>query len=250
MNAHRSSCRRGQFFSKAPPVRPLPVLLALITSLPALPLLSAADSGIENEPGNPAQEIENLGGQLFKSPQSGKVVEISLNGSRNLTDEDLIHLNTYRFLTDLSLERTAVTGSGFIQLAKLGKLEWLNLWQTQIDDKALARLAGLKSLKHLPIGSTRITNAGLEHLRKMPNLVYLGLRNTGISDAGAAKLVALPVLQELNLRNTGVTDQCIESLLRIKTLQKVWLGETAVSAMGLKRLRLGLPRCKIDLTGN
>ena len=250
MTACRSFHRRVQFLSEALSALPLPALIALISSLSAFPLLSAKDSGIENEPGNPAREIENLGGHLFKSPQSGKVVEISLNGARNLTDEDLIHLSSYRFLTDLSLERTTITGSGFVHLAKLEKLEWLNLWQTQVDDRALARIAGLKSLKHLPIGSTRITDAGLKHLRKMPNLIYLGLRDTGITDAGAVNLVALPALQELNLRNTGVTDKCIDSLLRIKTLQKLWLGETAISAMGFKRLRSGLPRCKIDLTGN
>lgn len=245
--------RRAEFFRNTPVIHPLLAALTLIASLSTLPLLSAADSGIENEPNNPAREIENLGGHLFKNPRNGKIVEINLSGARNLTDEDLIHLSGYRFLTDLSLEGTAITGSGFTHFAKLRKLEWLNLWQTDIDDKALARLAGLKHLKHLkhlPIGSTRITDAGLEHLRGMPDLLYLGLRNTGVTDAGAAKLTALPSLQELNLRNTKVTDKCIESLLRIKTLQKVWLGETAVTATGLKRLRSVLPRCEIDLTGN
>ena len=224
------------------------LLIILAASLFTLTPSFAADPKPKVTAGNPAREIAALGGHVFKSSKTGKVTEITLNGSARLSDEDLVHLSGYKSLTDLSLEGTTVSGSGLIHLANLGKLEWLNLWQTNVGDKGLAHLPALKSLKYLPVGNTRITDAGLNHLKGIQGLLYLGLRNTAITDDGVAKLIALPALKEINRRNTRVTDDCIASLGRIKTLQKVWLGETRVTAKGRSRLRSALPRCEIDLT--
>jgi len=241
------SCVTLQLTNTSPVVRSL--VLSLSASLFALAYSSGADTGPGVKTTDPAREIAALGGHLFKSPKTGKVISVNLNRSARLSDEDLIHVSGYKSLTDLSLEGTTVTGSGLVHLAPLRKLEWLNLWQTNLDDKGLAQLTNLKSLKHLPIGSTRITDAGLDHLKEIQGLLYLGLRNTAVTDEGVAKLITLPALKEINLRNTPVTDKCIASLIRIKTLQKVWLGETKVTARGRTRLRAALPHCMIDLTG-
>ncbi len=240
------SCLPPQLTNTRPRVHFL--LIILFASLFTVTQSFAADAGPEVKTRDPASEIEALGGHIFKSPRTGKVIEVRLNGSAKLSDEDLVHVSGYKSLTDLSLEGTMLTGSGLVHLAQLQKLEWLNLWQTNLDDKGLAQLTNLKSLKHLPIGSTRITDAGLDHLKGIKGLLYLGLRNTGVTDDGVAKLTALRVLKEINLRNTRVTDKCIASLVRIKTLEKVWLGETKVTARGRTRLRIALPRCVIDLT--
>ena len=225
-----------------------PLLIILTASLLTLTPSFAADSKPKTKAGDPAREIAALGGHVFKNATTGKVTEITLNKSATLSDEDLVHISGYQSLTDLSLEGTAVNGSGLVHLAHLGKLEWLNLWQTNIDDKGLAHLPALKSLKYLPIGKTRITDAGLDHLKAMHGLIYLGLRDTAVTDEGVVKLITLPALEEINLRNTRVTDNCIASLVRIKTLQKIWLGETKVTVRGRSRLRSALPRCEIDLT--
>jgi Leucine-rich repeat (LRR) protein len=196
----------------------------------------------------PEKEIAALGGSVFREAKTKLVIEVKLNGSANLQDDDLKLVASFKNLTDLSLEGTSLTGAGLAHLSKLKKLEWLNLWQTEVDDKGMAHLAGLPSLQFLPIGGTKITNAGLEHLKGLPLLIYLGLRDTAISDAGVAKLTALPALRELNLRNTKITDGCIVSLGKIRALRKVWLGETKVTKKGLAQLRAALPRCEIDLT--
>ena len=240
------SCLIAQFANTLINVHPSLIILA--ASLFTLTQSFAADSKPKANTRDPDREIAALGGHVFKSTKTGKVIEITLNGSARFSDEDLVHLSGYKSLTDLSLEGTAVSGSGLAHLAQLRKLEWLNLWQTNVDDKGLAQLTNLKSLKYLPVGSTRITDAGLDHLKGIQGLLYLGLRNTAVTDAGVAKLIALPALKEINLRNTRVTDDCIASLVRIKTLQKVWLGETRVTAKGRSRLRSALPRCEIDLT--
>ena len=240
------SCLPLQLTDTCPRVHFL--LIILFASLLTVTQSFGADAGSEVKTRNPASEIEALGGHIFKSPKTGKVIEVKLNGSAKLSDEDLVHVSGYKSLTDLSLEGTTVTGSGLVHLAQLRKLEWLNLWQTNLDDKGLAQLTNLKSLRHLPIGSTRITDAGLDHLKEIEGLLYLGLRDTGVTDDGVAKLITLPALKEINLRNTRVTDKCIASLVRIKTLQKVWLGETKVTAKGRIRLRSTLPQCVIDLT--
>ena len=211
---------------------------------------SATDPCAGIKPPDPEEGIAALGGQVFRSPGTGKVIEVKLNGSARLRDEDLALVSSYTSLTDLSLEHTAITGAGLIHLRRLRKIEWLNLWQTTIGDEGLAHLSMLHSLQYLPVGGTRITDAGLEHLRDLPALLYLGLRDTDIGDAGVSKLTRLPVLKEINLRGTKVTDQCIESLCRIPTLRKVWLGETGISARGRARLKAGLPMCVIDLTGD
>lgn len=201
-------------------------------------------------PASPEQEIVALGGHVFRDPKSKEVIEVKLNDSDKLSDADLKLVTGYESLTDLSLENTAVTGTGLVHLARLKKIEWLNLWQTRIDDKGLAHLADLPSLKFLPIGGTKITDAGLAHLKGLPLLNYLGLRNTAITDAGVATLTALPALKELNLRNTKITNDCIASLSKIRSLRKVWLGETNVTKQGIAQLRTALPRCEINRTGD
>ena len=221
----------------------IPVCLCASTVLAADPKAGAG-------PIDPGEEIAALGGQVLRSPGTGNIIEVKLNGCAGLRDEDLALVSRYTSLTDLSLERTAITGTGLAHLRKLRKLEWLNLWKTRVDDKGLVHLAELASLQYLPVGGTRITDAGLENLKGLRALLYLGLRDTAIGDAGVAKLTALPVLKEINLRGTGVTDECINSLIRIKTLRKLWLGETRISAHGRSRLRAALPLCLLDLTAD
>ena len=93
--------------------------------------------------------IEDLGATVVTNALTGKVSEIRINGSRTLRDPDLAILNSYKLLTDLSLEGTSINGSGFAALTKLSKIEWLNLWDTKITDLGLTEIARLKSLNLL-----------------------------------------------------------------------------------------------------
>jgi len=232
-----------------PPVHILKRSLQLVLTSIALAGPAEAKDAESPAPSIPPEKaIAALGGTVFREAQTKMVIEVKLNGSANLQDDDLKLVASFKHLTDLSLEGTSLTGAGLVHLSKLKKLEWLNLWQTNVDDKGMAHLAGLSSLQFLPVGGTKISNAGLEHLKDLPLLIYLGLRDTAISDAGVAKLTALPVLKELNLRNTRITDGCIVSLGKIRSLRKVWLGETKVTKKGLAQLRTALPRCEIELT--
>ena len=69
--------------------------LALTLAFVLLPLnggIAKDDKG--QEKADPAQEIAALGGHLFKSAKTGKVVEMKLNGSAKLSDDDLIARGT------------------------------------------------------------------------------------------------------------------------------------------------------------
>lgn len=192
------------------------------------------------------EAIERLGGHVFRDVRSGQAVEIKLEGVAKLNDGALAQVAEFSALTDLSLERSPVSGEDLRPLANLNCLEWLNLWKSGIDDAGLAHLAGLHTLQQLPVGGTRITDDGLAHLGQLRQLAYLGLRDTAVTDAGVARLADMPALKELNLRGTMVTDAAIPMLGGMTSLEKVWLGGTAVTIAGIERLRAALPGCVID----
>ena len=193
------------------------------------------------------QALKDLGAVFFQHPKSQRVSEVKLNAIAKLKDADLALFSAFSEMTDLSLEKTKISGDGLKHIAELEKIEWLNLWDTKVDDKGLAHLKKLTALESLPVGRTAITDAGLLHLENLPKLNYLGLRDTAVTDTGIKNLVKYPALKELNLRGTKVTDECIATLIQMKKLRKVWLGETKVSNSGVARLMKALPKCNVSL---
>ncbi len=197
--------------------------------------------------------LKDIGAQVFRDAKAkakaegSKVIEVKLNGIKDLTDNVFSHVARFHDLTDLSLEETPVSGAALKHIAELKHLEWLNLWKTRIDDPGLAHLSGLRNLESLPIGGTNITDAGLEHLSSLPRLRYLGLRDNAITDEGVQQLTLFPALLELNLRGTRVTDASIPALCGMMALEKLWLGDTAVTDKGIASIKKALPGCVIDL---
>ena len=226
-----------------------------------------------NETGDPepddATELKAIGAHVFFDPEGVHVIEVSANHNAKLRDSHLGTIASFREITDLSLEGTAVSDKGLAKLGRLPKLEWLNLFQTGVGDEGLWALSKIRSLKMLPIGGTKVTDAGLKHAGAMLQLEYLGLRGNAVGDKGVAFLAGLENLKGLHLGETEVGDAGVKHLSGMKRLEKLWLhdtkiGDGAVPALlelkGLKELHLqntgiteaaaaglreGLPKCEV-----
>ena len=190
-----------------------------------------------------AEQLQKDGAHVFFDEKS-RIKEVVLNQHPHARDH--VHrLAWMPYLTDLSLENTAINDQDLVYISNLKKLEWLNLWQTAISDDGLHQLAHLTKLQHLPVGGTSITDAGLVHLSNLTELRYLGLRRTAITDAGVANLQSFTQLEALNLGETKVTNACIPQLSTLRTLKKLWINDTAISTEGLRQLQEALPGCLI-----
>jgi hypothetical protein len=174
----------------------------------------------------------------------GHVRELVAN-QLEIQDEDLHLVGWLPFITDLSLEQTAITDAGIAHLAGCDRLEWLNLWKTRIGDGALKLIGGMKHLRHLPIGGTLISDAGIKHLGGLKDLVYLGLRETQVSDAGIRQLAGLTRLESLNLMHTRVSDASIPVIIGLQQLKTLRLEGSRISEAGVGKLRAALPACVV-----
>jgi len=120
-------------------------------------------------------------------------------------------------LTDLLLDDTAITGSGFQRLS-FPRLERLYLRDCKSFGRdGIENLTQFSNLERLYLGGTSIDNFSLEILGNFSKLKWLTLNDTEVTDAG------------------------IEHLVHLKLLENVWLENTQVSANGFQRLHDSLP---------
>ena len=181
-------------------------------------------------------EIKRMGGQVFIDPTTKRIVEINLNGHRQLDKTIYQRIKREVAITDLSLESTPTSDSNLKLLCSLRNLEWLNLYRTEITDRGVACLSDLPRLAHLPLGETQITDKGLKSIGKLTNLEYLGLRKTSISNEGLRHLKELKKLSGLHLGETAVTNKGLPHLASLTTLKKLWLHDTEINDQGLVAL--------------
>lgn len=115
----------------------------------------------------------------------------------------------------------------------------------KVNDAGLAELEGLPDLDTLNLGGARIDGSGLAHLRASTKLKWLSLECTQVDDAGLTSLAGFSDLTYLNLLSTPVTDASVDVLLKLPRLEMVVVSGTRLTEAGVKRLRKGLPACRV-----
>jgi hypothetical protein len=107
-------------------------------------------------------------------------------------------------------------------VSRMTDLHWLLLAGTDIRDWDLASLIGLSKLERLDLTRTRITDIGVIHL---------------------AEVISL---RDLTLSGPKITDESIPYLLKLRRLKRLDLRSTAITENGIKRMRRGLPNCRVQ----
>ncbi|MFY0600728.1 MAG: cytochrome C [Cyclobacteriaceae bacterium] len=86
--------------------------------------------------------------------------------SSDITDDDLYFVGKMTNLKTLYLQKTGLTGSGFVHISKLPNLEVLNLSFTNIEDAFLLELIKFPTLKTIYLLETKVSPEVIEAVRK------------------------------------------------------------------------------------
>lgn len=139
-----------------------------------------------------------------------------------------------RYLRDLDLRDTRMTGADLEHLAALTSLRSLSLRGTALSDADLVHLQGLGQLRTLELRGTAITGAGLSYLP--PGLEELDLTDTRLTEENLYRLPRLPALRSIDLNRLPLGDAAVEVLGRYPSLRMVELDSTGITDAGLRRL--------------
>jgi serine/threonine protein kinase len=150
-----------------------------------------------------------------------QLITANLDGNKAISNEDLARFDNLPMFTTLGVS-----------------------WTT-IGDEGLRKLRELPLLKHVFLSETKITDAGLKELQRFPKLSVLHLYGTQTTDAGLEHFAGNPMLSELSLVDCDITDVGLKHLTELKRLKKLSLERTGVTAEGVAKLRLALPKCDV-----
>ena len=170
------------------------------------------------------KELEKRGGKA-KFNKNGDVDEVVWQNAE-ITDDDLVILQKFPFLSTLDLTGTPIT------------------------DVGLKHLEGLDFLRHLFLLGTPITDAGVKELESQGHsrLEWLCLDETKVTDKGVKSLESFQRLVMLHLATQGgITDACIDSLIKLPDLREIKLEGTKVTEDGKANLKKANP--KIEFIG-
>ena len=139
-----------------------------------------------------------------------------------VTDAGLQHLGGLTELRTLGLASTQCTGSGFVHLKALRKLQSVNFHFTPLND------AGLRAISQVPIADrfwfahTHFTDQGAESLATLTRLKRCGIGSKDPASSGdaVAALTKLP-LEDLSLLDNQATPAGIAHASKISSLLKL-----------------------------
>src|SRR6185437_14006129 len=119
---------------------------------------------------------------------------LSLNGSKELTDDGVRHLTALPSLKHLDLSWTGITDDALSVLDSLPLLETLSLAGTRVTDVGAKHLARCHALRRVDLSWTATGDGALAALRGKSELHELSTGNE-ISDGGIRLLHEMPVFK-------------------------------------------------------
>ncbi|HUV64070.1 MAG TPA: carboxypeptidase regulatory-like domain-containing protein, partial [Sedimentisphaerales bacterium] len=146
----------------------------------------------------------------------------------------------------LLLDMTEKTNDiDFSSLAALGPqdLQALVVQRTRIDLPVVSRM---NDLHWLLLAGSGTRDGDLASLIGLSKLERLDLTHTKITDIGVIHLAEVISLKDLTLSGTKITDESIPYLLELSRLERLDLRNTALTENGIKRIRKGLPNCRVQ----
>lgn len=171
-------------------------------------------------------------------------LQLLMATSRNIVDDDLVHLAPLAQLNTLHLVGAQVRGHGLSDVGRLPNLLSLDLARSAVTDDALTYLR-FSHVRCLNLNYTRIGDRGLARLSTMPSLTQLFLDGTRITDRGLAHLARISSVEQLSLEGNKVTDAGLVYLGDLKSLRSLRLRGTRATDAGIARLKQALPQCQI-----
>jgi SecD/SecF fusion protein len=176
------------------------------------------------------------------------------------TDEDLQHLATLDYISEVDLSGTQVEGPGLEYLQGLSRLERLDLRDTPVDDEGMQQLAdvaeGLPSLRVLYLSNTNVTDEGVAELAALQGLKQLFLNppeqpeqpaprtwksaiNLGIDLAGGTNLL----FQVVEGPGKPITDEVMDQMVAAvsRRINPSGTEEVTVRQVGGDRIEVIIP---------
>lgn len=168
-------------------------------------------------------------GSLGDLTSQFRVVEIDMQGSAWLDDEDLLYFSKLADLRRLDLSGTAITAQGLMNLGPLPALTEISLADTGIVNEYPQLAADCPALEKINLEATGVGDATLAALIKLPQLSDLNASATGVSDAGLAELEGPDELRVLNLNQTALTADGLRRLSNLPRLERLSVSRTRVN---------------------
>lgn len=188
------------------------------------------------------QRIKGLGGVAYSATESGRLVwTIDLSRSDSVTDDDIVHISTFRHVTSVDLSRTRISNHALKQLHGMSELRSLNVCFTAIGDAANDTIESFSNLEELNLMHTKITNNSMISIGKLRRLRILILEGNDITDSGLVGLRDMPELTALWLNETNITDHGLQHLEKLDNLRRLFVDKTRVTQEGIRILRSKLP---------
>ena len=177
---------------------------------------------------NAGLALKDLGAHV--DVQEGHIVSVWLDGSRELTDKDLVHLESLTELKSLSISKMIDPSLQHLVTHKAASGE-------DITDDGLKSIRGLRNLETLALFNlTGIDGEGLAHLGELRNLKRVYLKGTPVGD-NVAHLKGLQSIEVLGLSDTGVTENGLLQLKQLSRLKSLLLSEgTVLSEVGIRHV--------------
>lgn len=173
---------------------------------------------------------------------------LNIRESKNFSDKCIKYLNDLPALSDLTVNQTAITGRGLLQLKRLRKLKALRVKHIADVSLLLKALEG-SDIEELNVRMGRLSTADIDALTRMPNLRSLDVSvNERVNDAAILKLTRLENIEILRIHDTPVSPASIETLTRFPRLKTLTISANRWSSTNEDLLRKRLPGVNIYMT--
>lgn len=114
-----------------------------------------------------------------------------------------------------------------------------------IDATLWKEISLLTEARTVSLNQTNVTDDDFKHLRRFWNIRHLSLFDTRVTSDGIDSLSRLTTLETLILSNTSIDDRAIGSLSQLKNLTTLNVRGTNISTLGIDRLQVALPNCRL-----
>lgn len=178
---------------------------------------------------------------------------LHLRDCGGIDDNGLKALLKLEVLEEINVNRSKLTGEGFMGVSKDGglkTLKYLGISVAPINRKGAAAINSLKSLEHLDLQEvTTMDDAGLVMIVSgLKELRHLNVADciavTGLKSFPALK--AAEDLETLIASKTSIDDKTLQLLKTHKNLKKIDITGTRCTLAGIQMLKKTLPDCAIQ----
>ncbi len=210
---------------------------------------------------------------VLKRFRDDEIRSIEFNQNRDIHQENLLNLKSYKYLDEVSFNFAHFNDEGLGYLEQLSHLTSLSLLSTGVTTERLQRFSFLPKLKKLAVRDmgditsvlrrlqesnqleelqllfcSDLDTTDFETIATFPNLKRLGYSQRQPLEASLFDaLTKSKSLQALDLRNSRMSDAGVKSLAKLKNLRTLTFSKDTLDPR--HRIQLGqlLPNCKMIL---